>query len=335
MIIRPVNEGDLDDIVALAHEASFGLTTLPRDRELLAERIADAQSGMSKIAQKPRGERYLFVMEDTESGRVVGTSGIVSKVGGFEPFYAYKIETKVTESKTLSVRKELQTLHLVSEHNGPCEIGSLFLSPSCRRGGLGRLLSLSRFLFIADHSNLFDPIVIAELRGVIDEDGQSPFWEALGRHFFDVDLPTADYQSVVNKQFITDLMPIHPIYIHLLPRNAQAVIGKVHPNTEPALKFLNEQGFTFNGMVDIFEAGPVVSCERDKISTVANSRLARVCDITDNIDGTDSIVCNAQRDFRACKGKVVIGGEGVVVQSVTAQALALGEGDRLRYLPIR
>ena len=290
---------------------------------------------MSKIAQKPRGERYLFVMEDTESGKIVGTSGIVSKVGGFEPFYVYKIEKKVRESKTLNIRKEVQTLHLVAEHDGPCEIGSLFLSPSCRRGGLGRLLSLSRFLFIADYPDLFDPVVIAELRGVINEEGHSPFWEALGRHFFDVDLPTADYQSVVNKQFIADLMPIHPIYIPLLPQDAQAVIGEVHPNTEPALKLLNQQGFKFNGMVDIFEAGPVVSCQRDEISTVAQSRKARVCEISDGLDGMESIVCNAQHDFRACKGKVAVEGEGVLIESATARALELGDGDSLRYIPVR
>ena len=57
-------------------------------------------------------------------------------------------------------------LHLVAEHNGPCEIGSLFLAPVHRGGHNGRVLSLSRFLFMADHEHCFDPVVLAEMRGV-------------------------------------------------------------------------------------------------------------------------------------------------------------------------
>src|SRR5262249_22653987 len=158
-------------------------------------------------------------------------------------FYAYRIEKAVHESDVLKVRKEVPFLKLVTEHNGPCEIGSLFLAPSYRRDGNGRFLSLVRFLFMAEQPKRFDPVVIAELRGVIDDLGHSAFWDALGRHFFEVEYPTADYLSMVNKKFIADLMPSHPIYIPLLPKEAQAVIGQVHEQTRPALKILEDEGF--------------------------------------------------------------------------------------------
>ena len=127
VIVRPVRLEDLDRLVELAHVASFGLTSLPRDRDLLHKRILESLRSFSKETDKPAGELFLFVLEDLDAGTVVGTSCIVSKVGGFEPFYAYRIETSVHQSEKLNIRKEIQTLHLVAEHSGPTEIGGLFL----------------------------------------------------------------------------------------------------------------------------------------------------------------------------------------------------------------
>lgn len=336
MCIRPVREADLDGLVALAEQATFGLTTLPRDRKYLARRIAQSISGFEKLDDEPRGEAYLFVMHDTDSGRVVGTCGIVSKVGGFEPFYAYRIETSVHESKTLSVRKEIPTLHLLMEHNGPCEIGSLFLAPEGRGKGNGRLLSLSRFLFMADHPTLFDPVVIAEMRGVIGESGHPPFWDAVGKHFFEVDFPTADYLSLVNKRFIAELMPRHPIYIPLLPPAAQAVIGQVHPNTAPALKMLEDEGFKRNGQVDIFEAGPVVECRRDDIRTVRHSRRVELGEIVAGpIESPPYVIGNTRRDFRACLGNALIDHDRAVLTEQVATTLQLNLGDPVRLGTIK
>src|SRR5260221_5453801 len=171
IVIRPIQLDDLDVLVALASTAGYGLTTLPHDRELLRKRILKSLRSFRDMCDTPAGEAFFFVAEDLATGRVVGTSRIVSKVGGFQPFYGYRLETSVHESTVLGVHKEIPTLHLVAEHNGPAEIGSLFLAPERRRDGTGRVLSLSRFLFMAQHPACFDPTVVAELRGVIDEQG--------------------------------------------------------------------------------------------------------------------------------------------------------------------
>ena len=86
----------------------------------------------------------------------------------------------------------------------------------------------------------------------------------------------ADRLSMKNKHFIAESMPTHPIYVPLLPKKAQEVIGKVHPNTEPALKLLESEGFAFNQEVDIFEAGPVVSCDKSEIRCVKESTSGRL-----------------------------------------------------------
>lgn len=334
IVIRPVAATDLDQLEHLATLAGFGLTTLPKDRSLLEKRIHASLESFEKASDQPAGEVYLFVSEDLTSGTLIGTSGIVSKVGGFEPFYAYKIETSVHESRMLDVHKEIQTLHLVQDHNGPCEIGSLFLAPDYRKDGNGRLLSLARFLFMAQFRDFFESQVIAEMRGVVDNKGLSPFWDALGRHFFKVEYPTADYLSMVSKKFIADLMPTHPIYIPLLPQSAQDVIAKTHQNTCPARYLLESEGFAFNEMVDIFEAGPVLACARDAIRSVNDSRCATVKHISDEpIDSPMFLVSNTHLDFRACQSALTLHDDNTVdLNKLTAMALGVKIGQPIRYV---
>lgn len=339
LVIRPIVLQDLEQLESLSAHTGYGLTTLPRDSKLLARRIKASLRGFEKLSDddRPRGETYLFVLEDLGTGRIVGTSGIVAKVGGFDPFYAYRIESTIHESKMLRVRNEIRVLHLDKEHDGPCEVGSLFLSPQYRRSGAGRLLSLSRFLFMAQFPEYFDPEVIAEMRGVVDDQGHSPFWDALGRHFFDIDYPTADYLSMVNKRFIADLMPKHPIYIPLLPPDAQAVIGKVHEQTEPAMQMLEDEGFRSGGRVDIFDGGPVVRCTLAEIRSVRTSILAPIAEIVDEpMSGELQLICNARQNFRACLGPLQLLPDGTVRIGIQ-QAMALGMrvGDSVRFVSPR
>lgn len=337
--LRPVREEDLEGVMALSRQATYGLTTLPADEGILSQRIRRSIESFRRIADQPvAGDEYFLVLEDETSGELVGTSAIVSKVGGFQPFYAYRIATSVHESESLGVRKEVKALHLFTEHDGPTEIGTLFLRPDVRRGGAGRLLSLGRFLLIAEHPDAFDETVIAEMRGVIDPDGHSLFWEAIGRHFFDVDLETADHMSVEDKRFIADLMPTHPIYIPILAEEVQAVIGRVHPLTEPAHHLLQEEGFRDAGLVDIFEAGPVIACPRDEIRTVRESRVGRVAAITEcggGDRGRPAFMIARRRGFRAAKGTLSEVEGGVAISSALARTLDVGVGDEVRYAPFR
>ncbi len=333
LIIRPIRKDDLESLMELAALTGFGLTTLPRDRELLAERIEDSEQSFRRMAQRPRGECYLFVMEDLANKRVVGTCGIASKVGGFEPFYAYRVTTNHISSEMLNVSKDIQTLTLVQEHSGPCEVGSLFLHPDYRRDGNGRLLSLSRFLYIAENRHRFEPQVIAEMRGVIDDKGRSAFWDAVGKHFFEIDFPKADYLSMVNKKFIAELMPRHPLYIPLLPLEAQAVIGHVHPETRPALKLLESEGFVITDEVDIFEAGPKVSVARDEIRTVKESLRAIVEEITDTpLKAPLMHILNPRPDSRTVRGVVeLLPSRKVRLERATAKALEVNVGEPIRF----
>ena len=292
-LIRPVSPADLDSLVRLAGEATFGLTTLTSEPFRLQQRIEQSESG----------EAPLLVMVDEETGGLIGTAGLFTHVGDAdraEPFYTYRLERTVHQSKTLGVLNKVDALHLTRIFDGPTEIGTLFLHPDVRGSGLGRVLSLSRFLLIARDPDRFDRQIIAEMRGVIDEKGRAPFWDAIGRHFFQVDFPIADILSSQDKRFIGELMPAHPIYVPLLPAEAQAVIGEVHPNTAPAKRLLESEGFEFAKMVDIFDGGPCLRCDRKAIRTIVESRRCELVEVHSDVahGKIDSLVATAEGRLR-------------------------------------
>ena len=116
-----------------------------------------------------------------------------------------------------------QMLSLTTDLEGSSEVGGLFLHPEMRAGGWGSLLARSRYLFIKQHRARFGPRTLAELRGVMDEGGNAPFWDALAGRFFGMTFPEADeFNAVHGTQFIADLMPKTPIYVSLLADSATA-----------------------------------------------------------------------------------------------------------------
>ena len=336
LIVRSVREDDLDPLFELILKSEYGLTTLKISKDELASRIERSLFAFKQKTAKPAGQPYVFVMEDLHDGRLVGTCSIYSKVGGYEPMYSYQIKESHHSSEELGIEKTIDVLHLRAEHNGPTEIGSLFLSPDYWGGGHGRLLSLSRFLFMAEFAERFEEEVIAEMRGVVDHEGRSPFWSAIGSYFFQIDFPKAETLSSQSKKFIADLMPKHPIYIPLLPDDAQQVIGKVHQHTAPALAVLNKEGFHFDRLVDIFDGGPTLHCRLPEIRAIRESQAGEVGQILASVpDGQQQLLSNCRMDYRACLGDTAWEGDRVTIDQVTALRLSLKVGDRIRCVHLR
>lgn len=83
MVIRPVEPGDLPGLLKLAAETGGGLTSLPVD-EATAARIARSQQTWR--GELPKSEQgYVFVLEESESGAVVGICAIEVAVGLNDP----------------------------------------------------------------------------------------------------------------------------------------------------------------------------------------------------------------------------------------------------------
>ncbi|MCF3992296.1 arginine N-succinyltransferase, partial [Pseudomonas aeruginosa] len=210
MIVRPVTSADLPALIELARSTGTGLTTLPANEQRLQHRVSWAEKAFRGEAERGDAD-YLFVLED-DAGKVVGISAIAGAVGLREPWYNYRVGLTVSASQELNIHREIPTLFLANDLTGNSELCSLFLHADHRSGLNGKLLSRARFLFIAEFRHLFGDKLIAEMRGMSDEEGRSPFWESLGRHFFKMEFSQADYLTGVgNKAFIAELMPKFPL----------------------------------------------------------------------------------------------------------------------------
>lgn len=337
MVIRPIRADDFPALYSIAVESGHGFTSLPVNDELLMRKISRSEQSFSKPVTEPGDEGYLFVLEDTETGEVCGTSALEAAVGMDDAFYHYHLGKVVHSSRSLGVYKTVDILTLCNDYTGVSELCTLFLRESRRQKHNGRLLSKMRFLFMAEFPQRFSDRVIAEMRGVSNEDGSSPFWQWLQEHFFSVDFPTADYLTGIGqKVFIAELMPKYPIYVSLLSKQAQAVIGKVHEKTRPALALLQSEGFASRGYVDIFDAGPTVEARIEHIRSIRYSRRYQVS-IAEVSGGEPYMVCNTHvENFRATWLNLHVNEQDdqLTLPAVAAAALQVEAGDWVRITRI-
>jgi arginine N-succinyltransferase len=334
MIVRPARTADLPALIDLARTTGAGLTTLPANEERLAHRVAWAEKTFTGEAERADTDD-LFVLEN-DAGLVVGISAVAGAVGLREPWYNYRLGLTVSASQELNIHRQIPTLFLANDLTGNSELCSLFLRSDHRTGLNGRLLSKARLLFIAEFRELFGDKVIAEMRGMSDEQGRSPFWESLGRHFFKMEFSQADYLTGVgNKAFIAELMPKFPLYTCFLSEDARNIIGRVHPDTEPALAMLKGEGFSYQGYVDIFDAGPAIEAETAKIRAVRDSQALVLAIGTPGDDATTYLIHNRKReDCRITVGAARLAAGTLVVDPLTAKRLRLSVGDQVRAVPL-
>lgn len=338
--IRPIAMNDLDTLFQIAIESGPGFTSLPENRDLLAEKINRSVQALQKKTTTARDQSYLFVLVDSETDEVVGTTGIEAAVGLKEPWYHYRVGTVVHASRELKIHNQFKTLYLCNDYTGCTEVCTLYLKPEHRHCQNGSLLSKSRFLFMAEEPQRFSDRVIAEMRGYSDDQGRSPFWEGFGRKFFAMDYSEADYLTGSgNKVFIAELMPKYSIYIHLLPEEAQQVIGRVHANTEPARRMLENEGFRFENYVDIFDAGPTITAPLAKIRAIRDSRYAKIR-INPQLESQDNqttyLLSNTHASaFRCCLANCSTQ-QGIAELSVeTAEVLQLQDNDTIRLVELK
>lgn len=335
MLFRRARENDLEAIYELAKHAGIGMTTLPKDKQFLRQRLRWSCDSFQKKVTQPAQEYYLFVLEEPTTHKVVGTAAIEGLIGDPFPYYSYKLSRHVSHCPSLNIESHYEVLTLANDYQGYSELCSLFLEPAFRKNSNGLLLSRARFLFIAQFLNRFAKGLIAELRGVTDEKGNSPFWEHLGQHFFHMPFQKADQLTLsTNKQFIVDLMPREPVYVNLLDPLAQQVIGKPHPFSRPAMSILLNEGFRYKAYVDIFDAGPTLEASVGKIRTLTTSHLIKVKATSEAIHSPPFLIANSQLDFRATVSQAVLNGDTCIITSQAAMLLGVNCGDYLRISPV-
>ncbi len=327
--LRAARLTDLEHLYEMAKLTGGGFTNLPADRAALTAKLERAADAFDNTGDELVDEQFVLVLENRETGAIRGTCQLMTKVGQQWPFYSYRLNTLTQYSQELERTVRTEMLNLVTDLEGSSEVGGLFLHPNERAGGLGMLLARSRYLFVAMHRNRFADRILAELRGIIDERGDSPFWDNVAGRFFGMTFNEADYFNAINgNQFIADLMPKHPVYVAMLDEDARKVIGMPHPTGRAAMRMLENEGFRYEGYVDIFDGGPSMTAHTDNVKSVAASVEAQVTQL-DAPEGERAILATGRLStFRACYGaRVLDGNGGISIDSAAADALEVTKGD--------
>lgn len=354
--IRRAKIEDADTLLKLAKMVHF--INLPPDRDIIMEKILRSRDCFKHVARgeplqdvpKSRGhnaggeglkktlsesELFVFVLEDSETGSLLGSSQLVSSMGGpGNPNVGFKISERgfFSESLHMGMTHTVATLHL--DESSPTEIGGLILQPAYRahKEKLGRLLSFVRFHFMGVHRQHFADHVLAEMMAPISDAGDNTFWDAFGRRFINLSYDEADRFCQYSREFMFTLLPREDIYLSLLPPKARQGVGQVGKDTVPARKMLEKLGFTYQGVIDPFDGGPHLQAVTDDIPLVRS---------------TEQIKLGKAASASACKGMAIVStldneGEYVALQSPFVRkgntlclpkdamaALHAGEGDEV------
>ena len=329
MRVRSIRREDLPALMALASNCGIGLTTLPHHEEVLARRIEASLS--SGPASEDRS--WLFVLE--QAGELIGVSGLEGAIGLKEPSYYYRQGLTVRMAREAGIARRLATLTLGNDLTGASALCTLFLAPAWRSMGRGALLSRSRLMFIADFPELFAAQLTAEIRGINDESGVSPFWNGLGRQFFRVEFARADYLRGTGAcAAIAALMPQQTLFTDMLPSAARAAIGQVHPDSMGAVRLLNEEGLHASGYIDLFDGGPVLRGDIAQLRTVSQSQVLALC-VGEVRSGTRFMLSNRRaEDFVVLVADAERVDGALRISAATLAKLQLDAHDSVRALAL-
>jgi arginine N-succinyltransferase len=327
-VMRAAGPADFEGFRQLREIAGAGFTSLMLDDDGLAAKLELSAKSFASPAESVGAERYFVALEHIETGALAGCCGVKATIGETPPFFNFRLITEAQSSAAVGRRFNMDVLIGVNDFTGCSEVGSLFVRPEHRAAGVGRALAQCRYMLMAAKPERFRELVVSELRGVVSPDGVSPFWEAVGRHFFRMDFAEADRLSAItDNQFILDLMPQHAIYVDLLPKAARDVIGQCHKDGEGARKLLEWEGFAFSKVVDIFDGGPLVSAPRDSIRTLRTSQRLQLREKSDTETGVRALVATPRIEgYRCVSTRAAVSDGAALVDASVFQALRLEPG---------
>jgi arginine N-succinyltransferase len=342
LFVRPARLADLDALELMARAAHPVLHSLPRDRAVLETRVALSEDSFRAEVDFPGEEFYLFVLEDSETHALHGTSSIVASAGYSEPFYAFRNDALIHASRELKVNRKIHALTMSHELTGKSRLAGFYVDPSVRdaaTGAAAHLLSRARMMYVAANRKRFSEDVFSLMLGVTDDAGVSPFWEAVGRKFFGRDFEQVELESGGrSRTFIAEVMPSYPLYVPLLPAEAQRVLGEPDDGALLAYDIHLEEGFEPDRFVDIFDAGPVLTVAVERSASVLANETRTVRDLRDDASSPGApylVAAGGAHQFRCVLAGLPAGrANGAPLGAALREALGVIEPDTVRCVPL-
>lgn len=337
LALRPVQLSDLPQLQQLARDSLESATSLPDDSERLRQKILASCASFARDVKGHGPENYFFVLEDLASQRLLGCSEVLATAGFNDPFYSLRNRPFTSESRELNIHHGVPALSLCQDLSAHTLLRGFYLNSELERTPSSQMLSRARLMFIAAHPQRFSDAVIAEIVGYSSEAGESPFWEALGKHFFDLPFIEAERLcGLQNRGFLAELMPHYPIYVPMLPQSAQACIGRIHPDGQEAFDILEREGFETNSYIDLLDGGPTLFARTPSIRSIARTRTA-VAHLSSHSGGkTPYLLSNdALENYRAIIAELDWSAdEPVLLNATQLDALQLDNGSPVRLIAL-
>ena len=334
-LVRPATVEDASTLLKLAKMVHF--VNLPADPEIIRAKIVRSRKSFAGEPEGPHEREFMFVLEDTDTRNVVGTSSVISCMSWpGRPHTYLQLRKREHFSDDLKTGHVHLTLQLCTDESGPSEVGGLVVGPSYRghEQKLGLMLSMIRFHFIGRHREWFSDRIIAEMMGPLTPDSRNLFWEALGRRFINLSFAEADLFCQRSKEFITSLFPDQEIYVSLLPADARNMIGQVGVETAPARKLLEGIGFEYLGHIDPFDGGPYLEAKTDDLAPVRATKMGTLASPVDDYPNVGFVSCRRKSEFRALRTRYAESAGEVSVPQEQLEHLKAKPGDEVAFTPL-
>jgi len=335
IILRPACLRDIRDIELLAKESGSLVYTLPDQRSNLIDKIERSMDSFCEDVMSPGEESYFFVLEESQTGQVIGTGAVNALSGYRSPFYAFRNDVLIHSSRELHVHSRVHALSLTHDLSDHSQLCTFYVVESLRNTEYPALVTLGRLLFMSVHHQRFSHEWMAVLPGVCDEKGYAPFWEHVGRKFIDVDYEKVEFINGTNNgTFIAELMPHYPLYVPLFKEEAQAVMGQVHSQAELQCSLLSNQGFEPDKYIEIFDGGPILSARSNTLS-IWNHHHQRRVEFTEQImleNKKHLIGFDGKEGFHAFITMAECRGDRLMIEKYRAEGTGLTDGQLVWYL---
>ena len=98
-------------------------------------------------------------------------------------------------------------------------------------------------------------------------------------------------------------------------------------------RMLEEEGFEYQGYLDIFDGGPTMTARTDEVASIRDAKCSTVIQ-TDSANGQRALLAAGRLGgFRSCYGLCEAAEDGVVIDLVAAGLLGVGPGDEVWTVP--
>ena len=333
-VVRPVELADIAALEKLAAVSMPGVHTLPKTRDKIAQAVEASIASFSAHVDIPSEESYLFVLESLADRSIAGTASIFASAGSNGTYFSFRNDVIQQVSRDLNISHSVHALTLCSELTAYSQLSSFYVDQAVQERAEAALLSRARLLFAAMAPQRFADRFFVPLAGVTSAAGESPFWDAVGRKFFQMDFLDAERTigGARNRTLIVELMPHYPVYVPLLPGDAQAVMGQIHPSGELAFNLLTAEGFEADDYIDIFDGGPILQAHKHALRTCTSSLQRTVATPRPSRAGEPlvayAVAANAGQEFRAAVVSVpaVEGGLTIALPLEVQETLQVAEG---------